>query len=127
MVRSKGFLLDTSIFIWLMEKNKRLPSDLVTIIKSPENPVFLSVASIWEMVLKKGKGRLKVPKNIEKDVSAAGFALIGIKASHVLGIQELPTYHKDPFDRLLVSQAKVEHLVLITVDPQIKKYNVETA
>lgn len=78
------------------------------------------------MVLKKGKGRLKIPKNIEKDVSTAGFAIIAIDTSHVLGIQELPRYHKDPFDRILIAQAKVENLILLTVDPKIKKYDVKT-
>ncbi|OGD88877.1 hypothetical protein A3I53_01630 [Candidatus Curtissbacteria bacterium RIFCSPLOWO2_02_FULL_40_13b] len=109
-----------------MEKNKRLPSHLINLVQSPENPVFLSVASIWEMVIKKGKGRLKVPKNIEKDVTTAGFSIISIDASHVLGVQELPLYHKDPFDRLLVSQAKVENLTLLTVDPKIKRYDIKT-
>ena len=125
-MNSKGFLLDTNIFIWLMEKNKRIPSDFVSIVQSPQNPVFLSVASIWEMVLKKGKGRLKIPKNIEKDVGTAGFAIIAIDTSHVLGVQELPRYHKDPFDRLLIAQAKVENLILLTVDPKIKKYDIKT-
>lgn len=108
-----------------MEKNKRLPNDLVGILHSPQNQVFLSVASIWEMVLKKKKGQLKLPKNIEGDVKTAGFDTLTIGVPHVLYVENLPNYHKDPFDRLLIAQSKVENLTLIASDQQIWKYDID--
>lgn len=108
-----------------MEKNKRLSNNLVGILQSPQNPVFLSVASIWEIVLKKKKGQLKLPKNMEENVKTAGFDILTIDVPHVLYVENLPSYHKDPFDRLLIAQSKIENLTLITNDQQIWKYDVD--
>lgn len=108
-----------------MEKNKQLSSDLVGILQSPQNTIFLSVASLWEIILKKEKGRLKIPKNPEEDAKVAGFTILPIEASHVLGIEKLPPHHKDPFDRLLISQAQVENLTLVSSDQKIWQYSID--
>lgn len=122
---SNGFLLDTNIFIWSMEKNARLSKNLINIIQSPKNSVFLSVASIWEIILKKEKGKLKTPKNPEDDAKKASFIILPIQASHVLGIQKLPPHHNDPFDRLLIAQSQIENLTLISTDQKIWKYDFD--
>lgn len=124
MVNNKGFLIDTQIFIWWMEKSKRLSKKSFDLLNDPQNQIFLSVASIWEIVIKKQKRRLKVPKDVKGGVEASAFNLLSIEVPHVLGVEKLPFYHKDPFDRILISQAKIEHLTLITADKKIWKYDL---
>jgi len=125
MVSNKGFLLDTQVFIWWMEKNPRLSNELFKLLNDPQDQIFLSVASVWEMVIKKGKKKLKSPKDIEGGVKASGFSTLHIEILHVLGVEKLPSYHKDPFDRILIAQAKIENLTLITSDQKIWKYNID--
>lgn len=119
------FLLDTHAFLWLMEQNKRFSKDIRIMLQDPENQIFLSVASIWEIVIKKKKG-LKAPKNIVEDTKNSGINILAIETSHVLGVEKLQDYHKDPFDRLLIAQSTVEKLTIITNDPFIWKYDINT-
>ena len=117
------YLLDTNIFIWWMEGNSRLSKDIFNLLNNPQNQIFLSVASVWEIVIKKSKNKLKTPKDVEGGIKISGFTLINIEISHVLGIEKLPMYHNDPFDRIIISQAKTEDLTLITTDKKIWKYD----
>ena len=117
------YLIDTHIFIWAMEENKRLPLDIKARISDPNNKVFVSVTSIWEIIIKKRKG-LKVPKDILGGIKKSNFVLLSIDINHVLEVENLPLYHGDPFDRILIAQAKVENLTLITSDEKIWKYNL---
>ena len=117
------YLIDTHIFIWAMEENKRLPLDIKARISDPNNKVFVSVTSIWEIIIKKRKG-LKVPKDILGGIKKSNFVLLSIDINHVLEVENLPFYHGDPFDRILIAQAKVENLTLITSDEKIWKYNL---
>lgn len=120
------YLLDTHLFIWAMEDNRRVPGKIKLLLKDPINEILISLVSVWEMVIKKSKGKLKVPKDIAGGVKEAGFKILPIEISHVLGVERLTTYkdHKDPFDRLLIAQAKVENLTLITSDPKIWQYKI---
>src|SRR4030042_3195716 len=116
MVSSNRLLLDTHLFIWWMGKSRRLSKNITNLLNDPNNLIFLSIASVWEMIIKQGKKKLKVPRDIEGGVREAGFNLLPIDISHVLRIRELPTYHRDPFDRMLIAQAQAEGLQLITND-----------
>lgn len=118
------YLLDTHIFIWWMEKNSRLSKDIFSLLNNSQNQIFLSVASVWELVIKKAKKKLKIPKDVEGGIKASGFTPLNIEMLHILGIDKLPMYHNDPFDRIIISQAKVEHLTLITADEKILKYDL---
>lgn len=118
------YLLDTHIFIWWMEGNNRLSKDIFNLLNNSQNQIFLSVASVWEVVIKKAKKKLKTPKDVGGGIKASGFIPINIEMLHVLGIEKLPMYHSDPFDRIIISQAKIEHLTLLTSDEKIWKYNV---
>ena len=82
------------------------------------------MASIWEIVIKRAKGRLKLPKNIEEGINEASFKVLPIEITHAIEVGNLPSHHNDPFDRILISQAKVENLTLVTSDPKIWKYKV---
>lgn len=107
-----------------MEENKKLPSDIKSIIDNPLNNIFVSVITPWEIVIKIKAKKLKVPKNFAGFIMNGIFKVMPIEISHVLGVGELPLHHKDPFDRILISQAKVENLTLITSDEKIRKYNI---
>ncbi len=117
------YLLDTHILIWLAEDSKQA-FKIKRLLQDINTEVFVSVATIWELVIKKAKGKLDTPKDIEGLIDKSGFTVLPIEISHVLAVGQLPTYkdHSDPFDRILVSQAKAEGLTLITSDPKIWKY-----
>lgn len=120
------YLLDTHFLIWLMEDSKKVSSEIKLLVKDPANEIFVSVVTVWEIVIKRSKGRLKIPKDIKGGVLEAGFKILPIDISHALEVENLPLLqrHKDPFDRILVAQAKVEGLTLVTADPKIWKYKV---
>jgi PIN domain nuclease of toxin-antitoxin system len=120
------FLLDTHIFVWAMESNKLLPESIKNKIANPNNKVFVSVASIWEIIIKRNLKKIKVDFDIETSIEKAGIEIIPIETSHALEIEKLPHHHKDPFDRMLVAQAIAENLIIITEDEKIKKYDVST-
>jgi PIN domain nuclease of toxin-antitoxin system len=123
------FLLDTHAFIWWDGKPQKLSPRVLAICQDPENELLLSVASIWEIQIKSqfGKIRLRLPLSelIKAQQEANGVSILSIDAPHVYALDELPPLHKDPFDRILVAQAKVENLRLISNDESIKKYPVE--
>jgi PIN domain nuclease of toxin-antitoxin system len=123
-----NFLLDTHIFIWAMEENKRLSKDLKSLLINPGNKIYVSVASFWELVIKKTSDKKKKfalnIEEIELATKAAGFEVLPIFTPHILGLVNLPLHHKDPFDRILISQAKIENLALITSDRKILNYDL---
>ena len=118
-------LLDTHILIWALENNPALSENARNAITAGRNMVFVSSASVWEISVKKSIGKLKVPDNLLEELLAHRFSLLDINAEHAQLAGELPLIHKDPFDRMLVAQAKIEKLTLISVDPHIAKYEVK--
>lgn len=120
------YLLDTHTFIWWMESGDRLSPKTKIILQDLRQEIFVSIASVWDIVLKQSKGKLKIPRDIKGGIIKAGFKILPIEFSHVLEVRKLPLHkdHRDPFDRMLVSQAKVEKLTLITSDPKIWQYNI---
>ncbi len=120
------YLLDTHAFIWWMEGGKKLSPKIKNILQDSSEDIFVSVASVWEIVIKKSKGRLKTPKDIAGGIREAGFKILSIEISHVLEVGELSLRkdHQDPFDRILIAQARAEKLTLVTSDPKIWKYKI---
>lgn len=123
-MEKSNFILDTHVFIWAMEGNKRLPADIKNKISDPKNIVFISVATIWEIVIKRKLGKMKIKFDLESSAKTAGVGIIPIQTAHVLYTEKLPFYHKDPFDRIIIAQSNVENLILITHDEDILKYKV---
>ena len=119
-----NFLLDTHIFVWALEGSNLLPDSIKNKIADPNNKIFVSVVSIWEIVIKRNLKKIKIDFDIETSIGKAGIEVLAIEASHALEIEKLPPHHKDPFDRMLVAQAIVEKLMIITQDEKIKKYDV---
>lgn len=120
-----SFLLDTHTFIWAMENSKRLPNDIKSEIASPKNKIFVSVATIWEIVIKRNLKKIKLSFDLEASITKASLDVLPIEISHVLKVQRLPNHHKDPFDRVLVAQSQVENLTLISHDQKIWKYDID--
>ncbi len=122
------YLLDTQAFIWFNGKSSRLSERVVTLCSDPSTLLFVSLASIWEMQIKLGLGKLSLPAPLAEIIttqqSRNGIQLLPIELSHVLELASLPDHHKDPFDRLLIAQANVEKVPIISNDPQIGKYPV---
>jgi len=118
-------LLDTHILIWALENNPSLSKKARNAIITGGNVVFVSSVSVWEISIKKSIGKLRVPDNLLEELIAHRFNLLNISAEHAQLAGELPMIHKDPFDRMLVAQAKIEKLTLISNDPMIAQYEVK--
>ena len=118
-------LLDTHIVLWAAGQPERLSESARTLLTTPENILFFSAASIWEIVIKRGLGRddFKVnPRRLRKMLLTHGYSELAVGSEHVLAIESLPPIHKDPFDRLLLAQARTEGMLLLTVDASISQY-----
>ena len=118
-------LLDTHIVLWAAGQPEKLSESARKLLTASENSLFFSVASIWEIVIKRGLGRedFKVnPQRLRKMLIAHGYTEMPIAAEHVFAIETLPFLHRDPFDRLLVAQARVEGMLLLTADATVSQY-----
>lgn len=118
------YLLDTHVLLWWLAKDARLSSNVLKSISAFENLIFISAASVWEISIKQSLGKLSIPSNLLEMLKKNEFQTLDISAEHALKIRELPLIHKDPFDRMLIAQAIVEGLTLISNDKKFKNYNV---
>jgi PIN domain nuclease of toxin-antitoxin system len=122
-------LLDTHIILWAAGQPEKLSESASSMLTAPENALFFSAASIWEIVIKRGLGRedFKVdPARLKKMLVTHGYTELSITAEHTLKVEILPLLHKDPFDRLLLAQARTEGMLLLTVDASILQYQEST-
>ncbi len=122
------YLLDTHAFIWFVTDDGKLSSKARSIIKDSHNEVYFSAASAWEMSIKIKLGRLTIQEELEpfiiKQLSENNFGALAINVLHSIYTSKLPDIHKDPFDRMIIAQSKIEDMPLISKDNNIKKYNV---
>ncbi len=120
-------LLDTHVFLWLQTEPERLGAHL-PLVETPSTELLLSAASAWEIAIKSGLGRLALPEPADRYVPtrlrAIGGQAVPIEHSHVLATASLPPIHRDPFDRVLVAQARALEATLITADSQLTGYPV---
>ena len=120
-------LLDTHALIWWQEKDPPiLSSRAYDAIADPGNAVFVSAVSIWEIAIKRARGKLDVPGNVLEAIEENGFMELPITAFHAEQAGGLPLYHTDPFDRMLMAQAQAEGLILVTRDANIPRYGIRT-
>jgi len=121
-------LLDTHTFLWFCQDDPLLSKAAKTLIEDPGNRKLASVASCWEIAIKAGLGKLKLGElsrtYISNALSRTGFDLLAISLAHATGVESLPTHHKDPFDRLLISQALADGLPIVSVDAIFDQYGV---
>ena len=120
-----NLILDTHVLLWWLDNPTRLLSEqALTAIRNPDNKIIVSVVSAWEIAIKKTLGKLESPDNLKEVIVDSGFELMPIDYEHAWQVKDLPSHHRDPFDRLLISQAKTESLTLVTRDSWLKTYNV---
>jgi PIN domain nuclease of toxin-antitoxin system len=122
-------LLDTHCWLWWLSEPQKLTSSMLEAISNSENELFLSVASIWEIAIKVGIGKLTIPQSLSRLVTEQlpedNLKILDIQAIHALKIEELPIHHQDPFDRILIAQALSENLTVITKDRKFTAYPVK--
>ena len=123
-----SYLLDTHVFIWLDVSPKKLSERASEIITDPDNSLFLSLTSVWEMQIKMRLGKLELKRPLKETIlqqrNENRVVILQIELSHILAMDELPFHHKDPFDRLLIAQAQQESLTFLSDDAVIRKYDV---
>lgn len=115
-------LLDTHAFLWWCADDARLGAVERHAIRDSANEVLLSAVSVWEMAIKQGLGRLRLPEAPSAAVARLGIGRLAVAFEHAEATASLPRLHRDPFDRLLVAQARLESLTLVTQDPAIRSY-----
>lgn len=118
-------LLDTHLLIWLAQGNERVSKEGLALITNAENELFFSVASLWEIAIKHGLNRPDFQVDtrlLRRGLLDNGYSELPILSEHTVGIDALPAIHKDPFDRLLIAQATVEGITLLTNDATVAKY-----
>ena len=121
-------LLDSHTFLWWVSNDRALTRRPRAVIADAANDCYVSHASIWEMAIKASLGKLTLPSPAERFVATQcainGFHLLPIALDHIGLVEALPLHHRDPFDRLLVAQARIEGLTLVSRDPSLKAYGV---
>lgn len=122
-MNERKVLLDTHVFLWWRMDDPRLGARARAMIEYAD-VVFVSAASVWEAAVKQALGRLEIPEPFGAGVAASGFEPLPITFRHAEVAGALPAHHADPFDRMLVAQAKVEDLVLLTADERLSAYDV---
>jgi PIN domain nuclease of toxin-antitoxin system len=122
------YLLDTHIWLWLLTDPARIRPDLLAELRDSRTRLLLSAASSWEIAIKWAIGRLALPEEPETYVPArmrrSGVEGLPVTHSHGLRVATLPHLHRDPFDRMLIAQAQIESLTIVTVDPAFDDYDV---
>lgn len=117
-------LLDTHTLLWTLVAPDRLSKNAAQAIAAEESEVFVSIVSPWEMAIAKARGRMDPPDNLEAQFETRRFVLLPVSLRHTHVVETLPHHHRDPFDRMLVAQAQVEGLTIVTVDRLLRRYPV---
>ncbi len=121
-------LLDTHVWLWLQVSPQRLHAEALEMARDAANELLLSAASAWEMAIKYALGRLALPQPpatyVPQRMGSSGVTTLAVEQRHALHVATLPSLHRDPFDRLLVAQAQLESIPIVTGDPNIGRYDV---
>lgn len=122
-------LLDTHAFLWLITGDDRLTESARLAFLDSENKLFFSIVSLWEICIKKSLGKISLAtgwlQTIQKEVKSNAIQWLAIEIQHCAEVVELPFHHRDPFDRLLIAQAMVEDMKLLSHDKQLSAYKIE--
>ena len=120
-----NLLLDTHVFLWGVDDNPKLSPAAKEAILDGQNIVYVSAATAWEISIKRSIGKLKIPESdYLEELRLHRFTPLSITTEHALAVENLPHFHKDPFDRMLIAQAQEEKLALVTRDPRFRAYDV---
>lgn len=119
-------LLDTNVLIWFLSGSSRLSDDDRGLLETEADDVAVSAVSLFEIATKAAISKLTAPRDLTARIAAAGFRALPLGMHHAEAVRDLPLHHRDPFDRLLVAQARIEDLTLATADRQLSAYDVRT-
>jgi PIN domain nuclease of toxin-antitoxin system len=124
-------LLDTHVWLWMALAPQHLGDDSRSMLEDRGNALFLSIASAWEIVVKDARGKLDLPMDaptyLRSRLARSGAELLNLSLDHLFALDSIPYHHRDPFDRVLVAQAKVEGMTLMSADPRVLAYPILTA
>lgn len=122
-------LLDTHCFLWAMGEPERLEARERQVLADPSNEIYLSAATTLELSIKVALGKIKLPEKVgsfvSRHIADQGYIALPIQHAHAAQVEQLPPIHRDPFDRILIAQTQIEALLIMTHDPEIRKYNVQ--
>ena len=121
-----NLLLDTHVALWAITDSPKLSQKARDLIASPKTTVWVSAANVWEIAIKHSLGRGDMPvssRDAMRYFQESGYRFLAVEAEHAIAVEELPAHHQDPFDRILVAQALVEPMRLMTHDPLVALYN----
>ena len=121
-----NLLLDTHVLLWWLNNDPILAEEARDYISDGQNPVFISAAVLWEIRIKQSIGKLEIPHDFLQVMYKQPFEFLPITIDHAYAVGDLPPIHRDPFDRLLIAQAKMENFTIITRDHLFEKYQVST-
>lgn len=119
-----NLLLDTHVLLWWLNADPALSKKAQAAVADRKNMVFVSAVVVWEIRIKAALGKLEIPHNFKEVLESQPFEMLDITVEHAHAASDLPPHHRDPFDRMLVAQAKVEGFTLMTHDVRLKKYKV---
>lgn len=117
-------LLDTHVVLWCFENSERLNPAVREAVMNGANQVYVSAVTAWELTIKATLKKIRIPDDFESQVEHCGFTSLPIQVKHALRVRELPEFHRDPFDRMLIAQAMAEELTLVSHDTAIWQYEV---
>jgi PIN domain nuclease of toxin-antitoxin system len=118
-------LIDTHVLLWALCLPDKLKEQTIEIIQNENNIIYVSIATLWELQIKESINKIKLPDDFFDVLTEAGYEILPITVQHLKELKVLPNHHRDPFDRILIAQAKTEQLKLITQDQEIFKYEVQ--
>lgn len=125
-----NYLLDTGVFLWSAGAPERMNKEAAALLTSRSTKLYLSAVSSWEIAIKFALGSLKLLRRpsefVPEGMRALAIQSLDVTHSHALAAGELPPYHRDPFDRMLIAQARLENMTLLTADRALARYDVET-
>lgn len=123
------YLVDTAVWLWSVGQVKRLNQAAREVLSDPQHEVYFSAASVWEIAIKAAIGKLQFPESLRtlvpRETARLGLRPLPVNQLHALAVYDLPVGRGDPFDRLLVAQARTEGLTLITADRDIRNYSAQ--
>jgi len=128
-VRKQSFLLDTQVFIFALHSPERIPLKTRKLFEGVDHEFYLSIASIWEMSIKSSLGKLKfqypLKEIIQHSIKESGLKILPLQVDHTYAVHDLPFHHKDPFDRIIIAQALLEKIPIISCDQAFDHYKVK--
>jgi PIN domain nuclease of toxin-antitoxin system len=123
-------LMDTHTFLWWNDNDPKLSQTALQIIQDPTNTIYLSVVSVWEIIIKAQTGKMGLNLTpeayVRTHIQANNFTILPVLLEHALDVHNLPLHHRDPFDRLLIAQSRCENMPILTLDPLMQQYAVQT-